>query len=480
MPVGRSVLSLVAAGALASSVPAGARAQDAHAIPVGKAEAAVVRVTPYAAGNFALQVLLGDSVGDVRDEVARGQAATVSLGVLGQLLGALVTFPTVERVIGRPPPALPLTIPPPIKADSRYAHDVQRAPLVPAVPVGSASIGAGLEEAHADDAGTASSRVRLASLDVNQLLELGAGVTSVKVGPETVEATTSIASLAFNGPLGIPLLRLDGLTWHARQAVGERGQSSFTIGSATLAGQRIPLDSPGALASQLDTFNQAIAPSGFALRLPKATAGDTGAEAGPIAIDFLSSKAAAASIGPVYSALAPQLSAVLTEVQDQVPEAALPLLLANVVVGAIVGTGGATIHLGGASASLATQELPVIAPFDRGQPAGSTDLDGSSSAIDTSGGSFTLAGPARGSVAGATGAGLAGAARGSAAAGGPLADAGPSPSELAAGVPASRRSPDDGASGPLVVLLATAGVFAFWALDRARAQRRILLGGPVR
>lgn len=320
--------------------------------PLAVVNGQVLAVSPFA-GGLALPVKVGTSGSRIRGTTATATSGTLDLGLLGELgLLAVATSPTLGRLgidTSKAPAYVPL--PRPVTADSRDVAEVDNRVALDAVRLGPAVVGGGHETARAPEGGPASSRTELGDLRI----DLGVGDLLLAGGVAQTEATATqvTGSIAFGEMslrvAGAPLVTLRGLEWRIQHVLGAEPAGGFSLGGATLAG--IPYASPGleALQAAVSQINAVLVPSGTTLELPKLTA--TGLS--PLSIMVKDSPSAFEYINPIYSlALASAINEIEAAVVGGVPETGLAVTVANVLLAAVTGRGGARVDIGGLTTSV--------------------------------------------------------------------------------------------------------------------------------
>lgn len=311
----------------------------------------LLAVVPFA-GGLALPVKVGTSGARVRGETATATSATLDLGLLGELgLLAVANAPTLAR-LGIDTSATPayVPLPRPVTADSRGEQEVDRRVALDAAHIGPVVVGGGHETARAPVGGPAKSRTELGDLTV----DLGVARLILAGGIAETEATTvgASGSIAFGELVfevaGNPLVVLRGIEWRVAQALGADPVASFTLGSASIA--RVPVAAPGvdALATAAAQINAVLVPMGLALHLPEVTADGVT----PLSLEMKDSPLAFQYVNPIYStALADAVNQIEEALVGGVPETGLVVTVANVVLAAMTGSGGARVDIGGLTTS---------------------------------------------------------------------------------------------------------------------------------
>jgi hypothetical protein len=253
---------------------------------------------------------------------------------------------------------------------SRDVAEVDNRVALDAVRLGPAVVGAGREIARAPEGGPASSRSELGDLRI----DLGVGDLLLAGGVAQTEATaTQVDGAIAFGEMslrvaGAPLVMLRGLEWRVQHVLGAEPTGGFSLAGATVAG--IPYASPGleALEAAVAQINAVLAPSGTTFELPKLTA--TGLT--PLSIVLKDSPAAFEYINPIYSlALANAINEIEAAVVGGVPETGLAVTVANVLLAALTGRGGARVDIGGLTTSVGATPSETFDYGSGAEPTGS-------------------------------------------------------------------------------------------------------------
>ena len=192
---------------------------------------------------------------------------------------------------------------------------------------------------------------------------------------EVIDGAARQAHATVEVGLGIAgLIDLSGLRWDAIHRTGKDpiAEASFDIGTARLLGIPIPLDS---LADLEKVINDALAPVGITINFPKVERFTEPADLvriTPLRIVLKDSPTGKAVVSPVLDVTREQRSQMFDTLAAAICEAAGALLVADIGVSIVGGTGFIVIEVGGAEAT--TGELVLENPFgepDRPRRAGS-------------------------------------------------------------------------------------------------------------
>lgn len=346
---GRLVVLSVAVGAATTfaAVPG-----QAETLRSGLARAQLARVVPYV-GIPSVGAGIGVAQAEVRGGSAHASAGVADFGMLSMILGAAA---------GRSPVPLP-PLPSPITADDRDHPDVERNPLadagVPAVPGAPAPA---WEEAHASKTPESRARVRGPELGVPGVLTFTAGESVASADGGVTSSAVGLDRLVLGGATGIPEVVLSNLVWTARQAMGEPGTASFTIGSITVAGQSVPLPDGASPADALQTLNEALAPIGLRLEIPVSTADAAGAAVSSLVIQVRNPEPVANLVSQVTQPAVPVLNQILDALVAAAPDTAASRLVVNALLATGTTRGGGRLELGGATARIGSVEVADLTP----------------------------------------------------------------------------------------------------------------------
>lgn len=420
--------------------------------PLAVVNGQILAVVPFA-GGLGLPLKVGTSGARIRGATATATSGTLDLGLLGDLaLLAVSTAPTLGRLgidTSGAPAYVPL--PRPVTADSRDVVEVDNRVALDAVRLGPAVIGAGRETARAPEGGPASSRTELGDLRI----DLGVGDLLLAGGvAETAATATQVTGAIAFGEMslrvaGAPLVTLTGLEWRVQHVRGAEPTGGFSLAGATVAGIPYPLPGLEALQAAVSQINVVLVPSGTTLELPKLTA--TGLS--PLSLVVKDAPSAFEYINPIYSlALASAINEIEAAVVGGVPETGLAVTVANVLLAALTGRGGARVDIGGLTTSVG---LTPSETFSYGSGAGPTGSAPASTPADVA---SAPPGPARIDV---TPTGSPAPASSSA---GPTG----SPDQARTLVHTVSSVVGEDLPGALVLAIGGAAIIAAWLLDRRR------------
>lgn len=332
-------------------------------------EGQILTVAPFA-GGLALPVKIGTSGSRLAGTTATATSATLDLGLLGDLgLLAVATAPTLKRLgidTSSAPSVVPL--PRPVTADSRGTTEVDNRVALDAVQLGPVTVGEGHETARAPENGPASSRTELGDvsidLGIGELL-LAGGVAETEATAGEVTGTVSFGQMLLEVG-GAPVVDLRGLEWRVHQVLGQAPTGEFALGSGTVIGTRYASPGLEALDAAAAAINTILAPAGVTLQLPVVT--EDGVS--PLQLMLKDSPAAFQYLNPVYSqALSGAVNQIEEALVGGVPETGLVVTVANVLLAAATGRGGARVDIGGLNASMETTPIETFSYGSSAAPA---------------------------------------------------------------------------------------------------------------
>jgi hypothetical protein len=336
---------------LATFVPGDAARGQAEEFVTGSgvSYAQIVRVGPTA-GQLSLAPVFGLSLADYVNTVGRGQATVADWAGIG----------VAER-------ALPDNTPV-IKARSTE-KDADEGK--------SQNLGAAELYARATKAPSGEGRFRLASFDVPGLIEARGSesnaVTGVKGRVRESVAITKIGELNIAGGV----VSLKGLRWESVQRTGNQKTvaGKFTIEGASIGGVPLPVPAGTSdLKTVIEPMNSALGQIGLSINLPVIDKRGGQSEVSPLSIDIENSPAGRQFIAPLLEQLRPvrepvadafiDLAKQLVEANEEIPDASVAILLADLTIGILSGSSQLHLEFGGVSAF--TEGQTFDNPFGKG------------------------------------------------------------------------------------------------------------------
>lgn len=353
------------------------------------AVATVGRLVARASG-LPLAVTFGSALGHYQGITARGESATLDLGVLGLLL----TTSAGGCGGGGRSPFPPDQLPQRTVADSR-SGEVSASRDV----AGGGPVGFGRQEASARPGALGQAAYTSTALGLGALLASGEGRSSGAAELVDGQERRAQAEVRFvNVDIAGGRVSLRGLRWTAEQRTGPGGlvrgaEGTFGVDTVTVAGIPLPTATPLQLAAAFGAANEVIAPYGLRLEPPRVTksTGDREVRVTPLKLALGGATAAQPLLGPLMSETQPAREALLDAMRgfgygdcNLGAAGGLSFTFVDVVAAALGGNGGIDLELGGV---LATTEgidygdplgviepglptlPPLVAPPDRSRPA---------------------------------------------------------------------------------------------------------------
>jgi hypothetical protein len=336
-----------------------------------KATAVVVKVAPTV-GSLALALGSGISVAEVRNNLAQSQSQSLDLGLIGSTL-------TAEQCDGRDGVLRPSDLPQALRIDNRAGDASDQASFVPAGDL----LDGLFQQVRATAAPFAEAVSTAARIGLDPLLSVSAGTATA-----TTEVVDGGAARIAHAHVGVDLdlpgiLELRNLQWDAYHRTGTEpdARASFTFGDIEVLGIPLPTSNLP-LDSIVDTLNTLLSPLGLTITVPTVERFTEPADVvriTPLRIVFGNSPVTSVLTGPLLDAsreLRDGLAAALVEITCR---AATPMLVAEIILGQLSGTGSTVISIGGAEATTGLVDLEN--PFGEGALAPPTDPDGTIDAI---------------------------------------------------------------------------------------------------
>ena len=359
-----AVLGLGCTVLLAASPPAPADGPFVQGS--GDAVARIGRVVARASG-LPLAVTFGGALGHYQGTTARGESATLDLGVLGVLL----TTSAGGCSGGGRSPLSPDQLPKRTIADSRTGATSASKDVA-----GNGPVGLGREEASARPGALGQAAYTSTALVVGDLLASGEGKSSTSAELVDGQERRAQAQVRF-GNLDIAggLVSLRGLRWTAEQWTGAGGlvlgaDGTFGLDTVRVAGIPLPTATPLELAAAFGAANSAIAPYGLRLEPPRVTksTGDREVRVTPLKLVLGDGTAAKPLLGPLMSETLPAREALLKAMKgfgngecNLGVAGGLTFTVVDVVAAALGGNGGIDLEVGGVLAT--TEGIDYGDPF---------------------------------------------------------------------------------------------------------------------
>jgi hypothetical protein len=316
-----------------------------------KATAVVARVAP-GVGALQLGISGGVAVSEVKTTIAQASAKALDLGLIGSTL--------TQESCGRAAVVTPNDLPQPVTVDSRGGAVSKRQDQAPLL---GSTLGAGWKEAKAAPSPPTSSAVStLVGSSIPGLLTLDAGRSEATTKVLPGDGREAHARVSVGLDLA-GLVKLQGLTWDAYHRTGKspKATASFDIGTGSLLGVPIPLES---LAQTEKAINSALAFTGLSITFPRVERFTTPSDLiriTPLRIVLQDTPVGKAVLGPVLNLTRAQRVQLFDQLAKAACDAAAAILLGDVGLDVVSGTGFLAIEIGGAEAL--SGSLVLDSPF---------------------------------------------------------------------------------------------------------------------
>ncbi len=357
----RSAAVMCAAFALVTLTTSFAGTKEAFVTGSGNAYAQIYRVGPTA-GRLSLAPVIGLSLADYVNTVGRGETKAADWAGIGVSEPALPDNTPTLRV-------------------ASTDKDAAKGKTVVVAGQKDAGTGGGAIElfARATNAPLGESHVRLSSISVPDLIEVFDSEARTVVGVVKGNVRRSVSTVEI-GRLDLAgTVQLLGLRWESVQETREIGkpklEGQFTIEGVRIAGMPLPLLDGSDLESVLGPINAALAPTGFALKLPVKEERGGQSSVSPLAFEIVDSSLGRQYLAPIVEAIRPvrepvvdafiDLAKSLVEANEEIPDATVGVLAADLTVGIASGSSQLHIELGGVNAF--TEGAVFENPFGLGE-----------------------------------------------------------------------------------------------------------------
>jgi hypothetical protein len=315
-----------------------------------KATAVVVNVAP-GVGSLQLGITSGVAVSEIKNTIGQAQAKTLDLGLIGGTL-------TAESCDGRPGVITQSQLPQALRVDSRKGNV---SAVKDELPVAGTAFNGGRKEVSATTDPTATAIAKVVET-INGLLDVEGGKASATTRVIKGKAREAEAEVSLDLTIG-GFLKLQALRWTAFHRTGEnpKATADFDLGTATLLGVPIPIDT---LAQLEKVVNQTLAASGLSVSFPHVERFTTPADLiriTPLRIELKDTPIGAATLGPILNLTRAQREQLFDQVAASLCQAAGGLLVGDIALDIVSGTGFLAVELGGAEAT--TGELVLDSPF---------------------------------------------------------------------------------------------------------------------
>jgi hypothetical protein len=378
-------------------------ADDAPAFRNGQANAVaqIAKISP-GVGSLSLALGSGVAVAQMANDLAQAQSKVTDLGLIGTTL-------TAQQCDGSDGALRPDQLPQASTVDNRKGDASASSDEI---PLAGGPLGSGRQVAEATTTPYAHATVTDVASAIGPLLTLSGGRSDATAGVVDGVAREAVATSSVDIDL-FGAVTLTGASWRAFHRTGSdpAAEGSFTVGAVSAGGVSLPVDQLGPLETAI---NAVLAPSGVTLTLPRVqhvTTPNDFVRVSPLTITLKDSPAGKATIGPGLNLTRVQREQLFDAIASVYCKAAAALLVGDISLSVLSGTGFLTIDIGGAEASSA--DLELVDPF------------GNVAAFGTGGTSDVAAPEAFAAGAGGTGAARSAATPGATVAGRPTAATGP-------------------------------------------------------
>lgn len=364
------VLAMNGVAAVNPPRSAAATAADAVAPGTGSSVAQTIKINPTAAA-LSIGVTLSQALAGHQNQQAQAESNPVDLGVIGTTL-------TAQGCTGGPPTVQQDQLPQPLTVSSSD----------PAAAKGETGNYSNLiqESVKANNTPFADAVTETLPLGLPGVLQIGPGraeATSGLVNGERVAtATVDISNLTIAGAIAI-----NGLHWQATYSTGTKTAyaGDFTIGSLSIAGQKVPTQNPKAV---FDALNGVLGSLGVVLTMPTAHLNGDALFVDPLSVGIVPNASRDAVTSAVIDGIQPIQEATFNALLQATCQAASGITVLQVVLGSITGAGSFTLELGGVQAATGTIQLSdFLGGGGDSAPEGTPGAAGSGGLGGTSGGS---------------------------------------------------------------------------------------------
>ena len=360
----RGALAVLGAAALGAAVVvpgAPVSSDDAFVNGTAFATSAVSRVSP-GVGDLSLAITGGIATAEVRNQLAQAQAQSVDLGLIGSSL-------TAQPCDGSNASITPDDLPQPTRVDNRKGDAGAQSTEI---PLAGASLGGGHEEVKASMQPSAQALSTSIAGNFGGVVKLGGGraeaITRIVGGKSREAVATAEGSLDIGG-----IVTLSGLKWSALHRTGADAATvgNFEIGRAAAFGAPLSTNQLAPLEAALNT---ALTFTGIRVELPKIQRLTSPADlvrVTPLRIVLEDSPLGATVLGPVLGATRAQREQLFIEIVKQYCRSSSLLLVGDIGLSVLSGTGFLSFDIGGAEATtaVASFEDPFGSERRRAAPA---------------------------------------------------------------------------------------------------------------
>jgi hypothetical protein len=334
-----SIAVAITVGTTLSSAAAPAQAPFSNG--KAKAVATVFGVAP-GVGALSLGITSGTAVAEVTNKLAQAQSKVLDLGLIGTSL-------TAQQCDGSPGPVRQDQLPVPVSADNRTGG---ASASQDSVPLAGSALGGGRQEASATVDPASHASVTGVASTLGPLVSIGGGsaAATTRVVDDKAREAEAVASMDID-IAGV--VKLGGLHWRAfhRSGADAAVEGTFEIANGTAGGIPFPTDQLG---PAQEAINAALAPSGVTVELPRVEHLTTPNEllrVSPLVITLRDSPLGKAAVGPVLGLTRAQREQLFDSITAAYCQSASLLLVGDVTLDVVSGTGFMTVSLGGVEAT---------------------------------------------------------------------------------------------------------------------------------
>lgn len=343
-----SVAATAIACGLALSPVASSAAGAAGAEPtVGNSYAQTIQLDPRTAG-LSYQITFGAALANHQNTVARAQAQTANMGVIGTALVA----PGCDGSDGYIPPD---SLPTPVKVDSREDGAAEGK---------TEHTGPWEQTARATDKPFSESFTKLAPFSLGGIVTVLGGISRSTSGLDKDGKPLTTADVKISGiDVLNGVVRLEGLHWHSASRVGQVDPAtSFSVENAKFSG----VSAPNANALEaLERANLVLLPFGIQLGTPKIHTDNGTTFVDPLRIAIVESNLRDQVVARITSAAQPLREQVFGYLIENAPceyNPAALILVTDILTLSVTGGGSLGINLGGTQATVKKLEAASLAP----------------------------------------------------------------------------------------------------------------------
>ena len=316
-----------------------------------KATALVSRIGP-GVGELELAMRGGTSVAQLTNSLAQATSQTLDMGLIG-------TAATAQDCAGDQY-LKPENLPQATSVDNR---DGEAAADRDESGTGGSPYGMGRMHAEASkEPIRASALTKASAFDLNPALQFGSGTSRASVEVLPGKGRQADAEVVSSMDLG-GVVTMDGMRWHTFHRTGTEPEAtaSFEYGRASVGGSGYP---PAESQAFEEAANAALAPLGASIRFPRVERLVEPTDlirVTPMRLEIRDTPAGRAVFGPLLDASRSQRGDLFDAIVGQICQLSTFLLIGDVTLSVISGTGFLILDFGGVEAS--SSDFQLIDPF---------------------------------------------------------------------------------------------------------------------